>query len=80
MTKGVVTHPGATVPKKQTFVEKRPEGDFAVRRAGSKRASAVEATQQEAIARAKEIEPGVAPHVERVRDTAGGKPDKWRKA
>jgi hypothetical protein len=66
--------------KKQTFVEKRPEGDFAVRRAGAKRASAVEPTQREAIARARELEPGVAPSVERVRNTSGGKRDKWRKA
>jgi hypothetical protein len=66
--------------KKQTFVEKRPEGDFAVRRGGSKRASAIEPTQAAAIARARELEPGVAPNVERVRKASQGKPDKWRKA
>ncbi len=66
--------------KKQTFVEKRPDGDFAVRRGGSTRASAIEPTQKAAIARARELEPGVAPSVERVRKTSSGKPDKWRKA
>ncbi len=66
--------------KKQTFVEKRPEGDFSVRRAGAKRASAVEPTQKAAIARARELEPGVAPNVERVRNTSEGKRNKWRKA
>lgn len=64
---------------KRIYVEQRPEGDFAVRRAGSERASAVTPTQKEAISRARELEPGVSPHVERVRHTAKGKPDQWRK-
>jgi len=64
---------------KRIFVERRPERDYAVRRAGSERASAVEPTQAEAIARARELNPGVAPHVERVRTTSRGSPDKWRK-
>jgi uncharacterized protein YdaT len=62
----------------QLYVERRPQGDYAVRRAGSERASAVEPTQKEAIERAKEIEPGSTPMVERVRHTTGGNPDKWR--
>jgi hypothetical protein len=62
------------------YVERRPEGDFAVRRPGSERASAVERTQAKAIERAREISPGVAPDVERVRHTNRGKPDQWRKA
>ncbi len=65
---------------KKVFVEKRTEGDFAVRRPNSERASAVLPTQAEAIARAKELSNGGAPVVERVRNTAGGKPDQWRKA
>jgi hypothetical protein len=65
---------------KQLFVEKRPEGDFAVRKANSERASDVLPTQAEAIARAKKLSPGAAPLVERVRKTEGGKPDQWRKA
>jgi hypothetical protein len=62
------------------YVERRREGDFAVRRAGAERASAVAPTQAKAIQRAREISPGVAPDVERVRHTNRGKPDQWRKA
>jgi hypothetical protein len=64
---------------KRIFVERRPEGDYAVRKPNSDRASAVLPTQAEAIVRAKELNNGVAPHVERVRHTTGGSPDKWRK-
>ena len=62
------------------YVERRPEGDFAVRRAGAERASAVAPTQAKAIQRAREISPAVAPDVERVRHTNRGKSDQWRKA
>jgi hypothetical protein len=65
--------------KDQLFVEKRPQGDFAVRRGGSDRASAVEPTQAKAIERAREINPKAEPLVERVRHTSVGNPDKWRK-
>jgi len=62
------------------FVEQRPgQKDYAVRRPGSERASAVAPTQREAIERAREIEPGAAIHVERVRHTTNGLPDQWRK-
>jgi hypothetical protein len=64
----------------QLFVEKRSTGDFAVRKANSERASDVLPTQAKAIARARELNPGASPLVERVRNTVGGKPDKWRKA
>jgi len=64
---------------KRIYVERRDGGDYAVRRAGSERASAVEPTQAAAIERARELNPGVAPHVERVRDTNVGGRDKWRK-
>ena len=64
---------------KKIYVERRPEGDYAVRRGGSERASAIEPTQKAAIERARELNPGIAPHVERVRDTSGGSWDKWRK-
>jgi Uncharacterized protein conserved in bacteria (DUF2188) len=66
--------------KKNVYVEQRPQGDFAVRKAGSARASAIAPTQAKAIERAREISPGVAPDVERVRHTNRGKPDQWRKA
>jgi uncharacterized protein YdaT len=61
------------------YVERRDQGDYAVRRAGAQRASAVESTQGEAIHRAQEIAPGAGIHVERVRNTKVGSPDKWRK-
>ena len=64
---------------KRLYVEQRPAGDYAVRRANAERASAVEPTQAKAIERAKELEPRAAIHVERVRHTGEGKPDKWRK-
>lgn len=67
------------MPEKRIYIERRPEGDYAVRKPGSERASAVEPTQREAIERARELDPGVAPHVERVRDTSRGGRDKWRK-
>ena len=66
--------------KDQLFVERRPEGDYAVRRANSERASAVLPTQAEAISRARELSPESSPLVERVRHTDVGNPDKWRKA
>jgi uncharacterized protein DUF2188 len=62
------------------YVEQRPEGDYAVRRANSERASAVLPTQAEAIEKARELNPGTAPLVERVRRTSVGDRDKWRKA
>ncbi|MEJ2623518.1 MAG: DUF2188 domain-containing protein [Pseudolabrys sp.] len=65
---------------KRIYVERRPEGDYAVRRANSERASDVLPTQREAIERAKELSPGSRPDVERVRHTSAGAPDKWRKA
>jgi pyridoxine/pyridoxamine 5'-phosphate oxidase len=61
------------------FVERRAEGDYAVRKPNSERASAVAPTQAEAIKRAKELNPTAVVHVERVRKTNVGKPDKWRK-
>ncbi len=64
---------------KRIFVEQRPQGDYAVRRADSQRASDVLGTQSEAIQRARELAPGATPHVERVRHTSKGKPDQWRK-
>jgi pyridoxine/pyridoxamine 5'-phosphate oxidase len=64
--------------KNQLYVERRPKGDYAVRRPDSSRASAVLPTQREAIARAKELNPKATPMVERVRNTTEGHPDKWR--
>jgi hypothetical protein len=66
------------MPKKEVYIERRPQGDYAVRRPESERASAVESTQADAINRAREIAPDAAIHVERVRDTDRGNRDKWR--
>lgn len=65
--------------KGNIFIERRPNGDYAVEKPGAGRASAIAATQAEAIARAKEISPNTRPDVERVRHTNRGKPDQWRK-
>jgi len=63
----------------QLFVERRPQGDYAVRRPDADRASAVLPTQAEAIRRARELNADKAPLVERQRYTTGGRPDHWRK-
>ena len=65
---------------RRVYIERRKQGDYAVREEGSRRASVTAPTQEKAIAKAKKINPGVAPDVERVRRTQGGKPNKWRKA
>jgi len=64
--------------KNEIYIERRSEGDYAIRRPGSERASAVEQTQREAIERGREIAPNAAVHVERQRHTTRGRPDHWR--
>jgi hypothetical protein len=68
--------------RKESYdIEKRPvQGDYAVRKPGSERASAVEPTQGKAIDRARTLNPEAGLRVERVRNTKAGSPDKWRKA
>ena len=66
--------------KGNVYIEQRDEGDYAVKKEGSERASAVADTQKEAIEIARKLNPGTAPDVERVRYTNRGKPDQWRKA
>lgn len=66
--------------KDQLYVERRPQGDYAVRRPNSQRASAVLPTQAEAIERARDLNPQGRPLVERVRNTEAGRRDKWREA
>ena len=65
--------------KDQLFVEQREQGDCAVRRANSVRASATASTQKKAIERARELNPETPPLVERVRNTKTGGRDQWRK-
>ena len=62
----------------QFYIERRDDGDYAVRRGGAGRASAVEPKQRAAIERAHEIDPDRAVHVERVRTTSFGQPNRWR--
>jgi len=61
------------------FIEQRPEGDYAVRKPDSKRASAIAPTQKKAIKQAEHINPNATVLVERVRNTNVGRRDKWRK-
>jgi hypothetical protein len=70
----------AFMAKNELYIERREQGDYAVRRPGSERASAILPTQSRAIERAREINPDAAVHVERIRDTNVGSRDKWRKA
>lgn len=65
--------------KHELYVERRQEGDYAVRRGGAERASTIAPTQKAAIEKAEKLDPKAAIHVERVRDTKVGGRDKWRK-
>lgn len=60
------------------FIERRDDGKYAIKRANSDRASDVKDTQQAAIDRARQLSGGPI-HVERVRHTNVGSPDKWRR-
>jgi hypothetical protein len=70
---------GFEVSNNNLFVERRDQGDYAVRRPNAERASAVLPTQSEAIERARQLNRDAAVHVERVRHTNRGGPDRWRK-
>jgi hypothetical protein len=59
------------------FVERRDDGQYRVLKPNAQRASAVAPTQAEAVARAKELNPTAAVHIERVRNVGPGR-DKWR--
>lgn len=63
--------------KPGVYVEPRKQGDYAVRKEGSQRASATAPTQKEAIVRAKKLVPDGEIHVARVRKGGDG-PDKFR--
>jgi hypothetical protein len=64
--------------KDPLFIERNNDGKYAVKRANADRASAVADTQAAAIDRAKQLTDGPI-HVERVRSTSVGSPDKWRR-
>lgn len=65
--------------KHELFIERRPQGDYAVRRGGADRASEIASTQKKAIQKAERLDPKAAILVERVRNTDVGRRDKWRK-
>jgi hypothetical protein len=60
------------------YIERRDQGDYAIRRPGSERASAILPTVGEAIKRARQINPDASVYVENVRDTRVGGRDRWR--
>ena len=60
------------------YVEKRDDGSFAGTRGGGQRASVVGQTQGEVVEKLKKMDPNAPIHIERVRHTTGGIPDKWR--
>ena len=66
--------------KHELYVERRSQGDYAVRRGGAERASVTAPTQKAAIGKAEKLDPKAAVLVERVRDTNAGGRDKWRKS
>lgn len=64
--------------KDKFYIEQRPDGQFSVKRPNAERASTVTPTQREGIEWAKS-HGDPKPHIERVRNTDKGAPDKWRK-
>lgn len=60
------------------FIEQRPDGPVQRIKTARHASHAVTETQAEGIARARELNPDAAIHVERVRDVGPGR-DKWRK-
>jgi uncharacterized protein YdaT len=62
------------------YIERRYDGKYKVMKPGADKASDVTNTQKEAIERAREMNPGKSPDVERVRNTDKGRRDKWRRA
>lgn len=64
--------------KDNLFIEQRLDGRYNVSKPNAERPSAVTDTQAKGIARARELNPDAAIHVERVRDIGPGR-DKWRK-
>lgn len=64
--------------EEQIYIEERADGKYAIRRGNSERASAVEDTQEKALDVARQMFPGLKPHIERVRNVATGGRDQWR--
>jgi hypothetical protein len=63
---------------KHYFIEQNDEGKYAVRAKGAQRASGICSTQRQAEQLAKQFNPDDHPDVERVRNVATGRRNKWR--
>jgi hypothetical protein len=61
------------------FIERRPQGDYVLRRPGADRAIDVLPTQKEAVERARDVSPNGTILVERVRSNGRGARDRWRR-
>lgn len=59
------------------YIEKEEDGSFAVRRPGSERASAIRATQDEAIEWVRNRNSKARIFIERVHKTSVGGRDRW---
>jgi hypothetical protein len=64
--------------KDRVYIERRDQGDYAIRKGGADRASGTAPTQREAIEKAEKMFPDQKPMIERVRDTDKAGRDKWR--
>ena len=66
------------MPALDIFIERRPNGSYAILNPANSKASALKPTQEDAIEEAKRMFPRALIYVERVRDTKVGTRDKWR--
>lgn len=66
--------------RKNVYIERRDDGRYEVKHPHERNPGVATRTQKQAIDAAKRLYPDVRPDVERVRNTTGGKRDKWRKA
>lgn len=64
---------------KAFYIEPKDGGGYKYTRGGKDRASGTASTQKQAIDKARDADPSAALHVARVRNVAGGEPDKFRK-
>jgi hypothetical protein len=62
------------------YIERKPDGTYNVENRQGQVVSSGHRTQEEAIGRAKQLNPNDHPDVERIRHTPQGGPDKWRPA
>ena len=64
---------------KNIYIERGDDGKYRAKHAHGASTGIVTGTQREAIDAVKRQFPGAHPDVERVRNTSGGRRDKWRK-